>query len=352
MVLGIFGVLLVSFFFYKYLDFVANGEDINPLIPFLWEFTGIAGTILLFPVIYSVAIRFPLVAGLWKRNLPVHLAAVVLLSVTETTLVWVQRLWLFPRLGLGEYNYGHMPARYPMEFSNFFIFYWVGVGCIYLLHELRFARERELAQARLETTLREAQLENLRLQLEPHFLFNALNAISAAVYESPRAADEMIGRLSDLLRQLLKRDQRQEISLGEEIELIKLYTRIMEARLEDRLKVSIDIADCVKGALVPQLILQPLVENAIKHGMDPVGFKANVSVKAQVKDGTLLLSVRDHGAGVSAGMEVSAMNGIGLHNTRERLRHLYNGNTSLMLHNADGGGAIAELRIPFHEAAT
>jgi len=150
---------------------------------------------------------------------------------------------------------------------------------------------------------------------------------------------------------LLKRDQRQEISLGEEVELVKLYTRIMEARLEDRLKISIEIADGVKGALVPRLILQPLVENAIKHGMDPVGFKANVSVKAHVKDGTLLLSVRDHGAGVSAAYGITATNGIGLPNTRERLRRLYNGNTSLLLHNADGGGAVAELRIPFREAA-
>ncbi len=348
--MSIFAVLFASFFFYKYLDFVANGEDINPLIPFLWEFTGITGAILLFPVTYSIAIRFPLVSGLWKRNVFVHLAAVVLLSLTETTLVWLQRLWLFPRFGLGEYNYGRMPVRYPMEFSQFFIFYWMGVGGIYLFHEIRFARERELAQAKLETTLREAQLENLRLQLEPHFLFNALNAISAAVYESPRVADEMIGRLSDLLRHLLKQDQRQEISLAEEINLVKLYTRIMEARLEDRLHVSIEVADNAKRALVPQLILQPLVENAIRHGMDPVGFVANVSVNAHVKDGTLLLSVRDHGVGLTANNAGTAPEGIGLSNTRERLRRLYNGNTSLLLHNADGGGAVAEVQIPFHEA--
>jgi sensor histidine kinase YesM len=150
---------------------------------------------------------------------------------------------------------------------------------------------------------------------------------------------------------LLKRDQRQEISLGEEIELVKLYTRIMETRLEDRLHVSIDIADGVKRALVPQLILQPLVENAIKHGMDPMDFKASVYVRAHIEGKMLLLSVRDRGLGVAAGNAASANNGIGLHNTRERLRRLYNGNTSLLLHNADGGGAVAELRIPFHEAA-
>ena len=347
--LGAFGVLFVCLFFYKYLDFVANDEKVSPLIPFLWEATGIAGAILVFPVAYLAAIRFPLTARAWKRNLPIHFATVIVLSTTQTTLMWLQRLWLWPHLGLGEYNYGRMPARYPMEFSSYFIFYWVGVGCIYLFHEVRFARERELAQAKLETSLRESQLENLRLQLEPHFLFNALNAISAAVYENPRVADEMIGRLSDLLRHLLMRDQRQEVSLEHEIELVSLYTRIMEARLEDRLQVTIDIEERAMSALVPQLILQPLVENAIRHGLDPVGFKANVSIKARVEGQKLLLSVRDHGAGIEGG--IAATDGIGLQNTRERLKQLYNGNTTFSLHNADGGGAIAELRIPFQEAA-
>ena len=168
--------------------------------------------------------------------------------------------------------------RYPMEFAHLFIYYWVAIVCIYLFHEIRFAREREIRQAKLEAGLAEAQLQNLRLQIEPHFLFNALNAISAAIYENPRAADEMVGRLSELLRQLLKSERSQRVTLRREVELLQLYLRVMETRYEHRLHVAIEIEDGSRECPCPATLLQPLVENAIRHGMDPVNFKADVTV--------------------------------------------------------------------------
>jgi hypothetical protein len=348
LVCGVFGLLFICLFTYKYLDFVANGEYVSPLRPLIEEGGGALAGLLLFPVPYWVAVRFPLLSSTWWRNLPVHLLAVCVLSFLLTTIMAVERNILFPLVGLGPYHYGYMPVRYLMEFSNHFLVYWVGVSLVYLYHEVRFARERELNQAKLEANLAEAQLQNLRLQLEPHFLFNALNAISATIYEDPRAADEMIGRLSELLRHLLKSDRSQEVTLAREIDLLKLYTRIMEARLEDRLAIDIDVDPAALNALVPQLLLQPLVENSIRYGVDPNTFQARISVRAHLVNGRLHISVRDYGPGFRDSQKVEG--GIGLQNTRDRLAKLYGPEHSLATRNAEEGGALVELDLPIQFA--
>jgi two-component system, LytTR family, sensor kinase len=340
-VLGLFAALTTCLFFYRQLDYVANGEYRPWLLTLSEEGIGCLAGILVFPLIYLAAVRFPLPSPRWRRNVLAHFLAVSLISLVHTTLIAGLRAAFFPPLGF-EDHYGYLPWRYPMEFAHLFIFYWLGIGLVYLFHEIRFAREHEVRQARLETSLAEAQLHNLRLQLEPHFLFNALNAISAAIYENPRVADEMIGRLSELLRQLLKQDATQEVTLAREIELLALYTHIMEARLESRLTFSVDIADNARHVLVPQLILQPLVENAIRHGMNLVSMRFDISVEGHVDDGGLKLAVRDHGPGLPPGLT----RGIGLRNTAERLERLYGKQQSVSIENAAGGGTIVELRVP------
>ena len=344
-VLGFVAVILTCLFFYRQLDFLANGEHRSPLLTFSEEAAGAIAGLVVFPLAYLVAIHFPLLSIRWRRNLAVHLIAVCLISLVHTTVIVILRAVFFPLLGFGNQSYGYIPVRYPMEFAHFFIFYWVGVSLIYFFHEIRFTRERELRQAKLEASLSEAQLQNLRLQLEPHFLFNALNAISATIYENPRAADEMIGRLGDLLRQLFKNDRSQEVPLAREIELMQLYTDIMEARLEHRLKVTIEVAEDAKRALVPQLILQPLVENAIRHGMDPLTFEARISVRICREGDRLHLKIRDHGPGIGSSGVPNA--GIGIPNTRDRLQRLYGDRQNLEIHNADGGGVVAEIQLPF-----
>lgn len=254
---------------------------------------------------------------------------------------------LFPLFGFRD-DYGALRWRYPMEFAHLFMFYWLGLAVVYLFHEVRFARERELHQAHLEASLAEAQLQALRLQLEPHFLFNALNTISATLYENRQAADEMIGRLGDLLRQLLKSDRSQEITLARELELLQLYTRIMEARLEDRLKLTLDVDETTQQAVVPQLLLQPLVENAIRHGMNPLTFEAEILVQARRQGDRLHLTIRDHGPGLDTPVENKS--GIGLSNTASRLTKLYGNWHSFEIRNADNGGAVVEIYLPFRAA--
>lgn len=332
-------------FLYRYLDYVSHRLPISPWRPYLEQFTGATAGLAVFPITYWVAIHFPLLSKNWWRYLPVHLAAMCLVSFLHTSLMAVQRWAIFPLLGMGAYDYGYMPVRYLMEGANDVMIYWITVGAVYFLHELRFARERELRQAELEARLSEAQLQNLRLQLEPHFLFNALNAISAAVYEDPRVADEMIGRLSDLLRALLRNDRSQEVTLEKEIDLLQLYTRIMEARMEERLTVNVEIAADTRECLVPQLLLQPLVENAIRYGADPRSFQVDIRVSAIRENGSVRISVRDHGPGLPAMPEKT---GIGLRNTKERLERLYGATQSLSVRTAGDGGAEVEVMLPFH----
>lgn len=332
----------ILLFFYHQLDYVANGIHRSPLLTFAEESAGGLAGLTIFPLIYLTAIRFPLLSPSWRRNLFVHLCAVCVISLVHTSLIVLYRALFFPLLGFGGESYGYIPVRYPMEFSHLFIYYWVAISIIYLFHEVRFAHERELHQAKLEATLAETQLRNLQLQLEPHFLFNALNAISAVIYEDPRVADEMIGRLGELLRQLLKEDRSQLIPLGRELDLLQLYTRIMEARFEDRLLIAFDIQEDARQALVPQLILQPLVENAIRHGMD-ARFEARILVAAHCKNDALILTVRDRGSGLIEEVQF----GIGLHNTVSRLEKLYGEQQEFVIRNAQGGGAVAEITLPF-----
>ncbi|MDQ2844152.1 MAG: histidine kinase [Acidobacteriota bacterium] len=349
MVIATFAALTICLSVYRHLDFVANGEYRPAALTFLEEGVGGLAGLSVFPLIYLAAIRFPLPSPAWRRNLLAHFVSLCLISIVHTSLIVAYRAILFPLFGFGNVSYGYLPVRYPMEFAHLFIFYWLGLGLIYLFHEIRFARERELRQAKLEASLSEAQLQNLRLQLEPHFLFNALNAISAAIYEDPRIADEMVGRLSELLRQLLKSEPAQQVTLGREIELLQLYLRVMQARLEHRLHVEIHLEPDTKEALVPQLILQPLVENALRHGMDLATFSVALSIEARLEFDTLSILIRDGGPGLDPSTPL--LEGIGLRNTRERLERLYGNRQSFTIRNSEGGGAIVGLRLPFSVAA-
>ena len=342
-VLGLIVLNTICLSSYRQLNYVSNALSRSPLLTFSEEAVGGLAGLVVFPLIYLMAIRFPLISPKWRFNLVAHLVAVCFISIIHTTVIALARMVVFPLLGVGNESYGYLPARYPMEFSHLFIYYWVALSFIYLFHEIRFAREREVFQAKLEINLAEAQLENLRLQLEPHFLFNALNTISALIYENPRVADEMIGRLGELLRQLLKEDRSQLIPLSREVEILQLYTRIMEARFEDRLTVRIEFDDVVGRALVPQLIFQPLVENAIRYGMDS-HFEVRIAIQARREGRSLRLTVRDHGPGI----DVSAppKMGIGFGNTVERLQRLYGTNQSLKVFNAPDGGTVVEICLP------
>lgn len=201
----------------------------------------------------------------------------------------------------------------------------------------------------LKARLTSAKLQALRMQINPHFLFNTLNSIAARVYVNPRAADEMLSDLSELLRRSLESMEEQEISLAQELEFIGGYISIEQRRFGERLRVEQNVPDELRRALVPALILQPLVENAIRHGIEPRRGPGLIAIEAKQEGKHLHLSVRDDGRGVpGADLNGSARRGIGLANIQARLQGLYGPAQSFSFGKAKPQGCRVDIRLPFH----
>lgn len=224
--------------------------------------------------------------------------------------------------------------------------YWVIVSIVHALTYYRRSQERERKAAELEARLAGAKLEALRMQLNPHFLFNTLNAISTLVHKDPGAADEMIANLSELLRATLD-NNRQEISLRQELEFLDRYLEIQQARFGERLRIEKEVDAAALGARVPTLILQPLVENAIRHGIEPQAAAGLVQIRACLEAGRLRLRVHDNGGGGRKPAKDSP--GIGLANTRARLQTLYGTDARLTLTSTSDAGFTVEMEIPYRE---
>jgi len=327
-------------FTYRYLDVVARQRHDPWLVTFIEQATGCFAAVIIMLLAMWATRRYPLDSPAWARNLPRHFVILIAGSIVHTSLNWGLRAVLFPLAGLGRYNYGVMPTRYFMELPTDVLTYaiWASLTTLFF---------RQLRAAQLEKTLATAQLQNLRLQLNPHFLFNTLNTISSVMYEDVRAADRMIARLSDLLRSTLDQGDAQEVTLEREIEFLGLYVETMKARFEEQLQVDVDASEETRGAMVPPLLLQPLVENSIRHGADDRA-RVRIEVRAARENGSLCLQVRDHGPGIPGTKDRALGGGIGLSNTAERLERLYGGTHRLNLRNADDGGLIVTLQVPFH----
>jgi LytS/YehU family sensor histidine kinase len=262
--------------------------------------------------------------------------------------MWVTRDLTYRAIGLGHYDYGAMPARYAMEGSNDLLSYMTVVFLITLFDHYRASQRAQIRSAQIEQQLAQAQLDNLRLQLQPHFLFNALNTISSVMYENPRAADHMIASLSDLLRASLRNTSSQEIRLDEEVQFVEAYLDIMRGRFEERLKAEVTVDTGVADCLVPPLLLQPLVENAIRYGIEPLSNSVRIQVSASRQNGTLRLQVRDWGPGIP---DLARMRtGVGIGHTRSRLEQTYGAQQKFLIENSAGGGVLVRVEIPFHTA--
>jgi two-component system LytT family sensor kinase len=217
-------------------------------------------------------------------------------------------------------------------------------------HAFRFlleSRQRETQAALLAAQLAESRLGALRMQLNPHFLFNSLNTILVMVRDGDDvSAAASIERLAGVLRRVLKMDQEHEIALADEIEFLEQYLAIEEARFSDRLRPRFDISQSLRRAAVPELVLQPLAENAIRHGIGKRTDSGVLVISARRDGDDLVLTVQDDGAGLSA---AGIGEGVGLSNTRERLATLYGEHARLELSAGDRGGAVATIRLPFRE---
>jgi len=224
--------------------------------------------------------------------------------------------------------------------------YWLILGAYLAFNYHREVQERRSRAAHLESLLAEARLSALRAQLHPHFLFNALNTVSAYVETDPQRARAMLGHLGDLLRFSLDSEDRREVSLAEEIEALDHYLAIQNARFAGRLRTHVDIPPELLDARVPGLVLQPLVENAITHGLSALPGTGEIRVSARGHKTDLALTVADNGVGLPAGWSLDRDAGIGLSNTRGRLEETYGAAHRFSISPAAGGGVVAEIRIP------
>ncbi len=336
-------------FLYRYLDDLSRGLHGTFLPRFIEESTGTVTFFVLIPFVLELCRRVPWRPERWARIVAILVVAGVLFSLAHTTLMAATRAILFPLAGLGPYDYGNLLYRYPMEMANDDIFFSVLVTLVYFIQRVREARGREIAAAHLETQLAQARLDNLRLRLQPHFLFNTLNAISAVMYEDPRAADTMIARLSDFLRATLDAADEHEASLEDELRLVALYADIMRARLEHNLKLDCSCPPDLRDVRVPSLVLQPLVENAIVHGMTGGRSGIGISIAARRDGDEVVIQVLDDGAGLDGAVE-SPGSGRGIANTRMRLAQLYGDGERFRIASRGDGGTEVELRVPYRVA--
>ena len=345
----VYTALFVLFFGYHYLDDLSRQHPGTFAVRFLEESTGVYSVFLLLPLVLRVAEFYLFKVKGWMRQVAFHLVAAAGFSFLHTSLMAVSRWILAPLMGLGSYDYGIMRFRFPMEFSNDLMGYTVIVLVYYFFERLRIAQAQQLAAAELQAKLAQAQLENLRLQLQPHFLFNTLNTISSVMYEDVPAADAMLTQLSELLRLTLRTANSHEIPLAQELEITRLYLQIMQKRFESNLRVTYSVDAELENSLVPQLILQPLVENSLRHGLRDGGAGIDISIGARRENGSLILKVADTGAGLGTQSADAVMNrGVGLANIRGRLEQLYGTEQEFAIANGAAGGAEVTLTVPFH----
>ena len=240
------------------------------------------------------------------------------------------------------------------EFHVDLVIYWIMVGLWHLreINRRYLERERETARlaletSQLETKLANARLEALKMQLQPHFLFNTLNSISVLMRDDVVTANKMLVRLSELLRAALRNESSQEVTLEEELDFLRGYLEIEQIRFQDRLTVDFQVDKETLEARIPNLILQPLVENSIRHGITPLATAGKILIESHRENGFIELSVSDNGAGLNDSAQLN--NGIGWKNTRERLEKLYGEKQKFEVRAGENGGLQVRIKIPYHQ---
>lgn len=295
-------------------------------------------------VIFALCDRWPLERGKWKRALAVHVPVSLLtMFLMITVLVAVDH-------GLGIIREGRtLESHFVIQLRSYaefeLILYWAIVGAHAALQWHGAWLAQSTARARLEADLADASLRALKAQLNPHFLFNALNSVMTLIASDPPAAQRMLVRLSELLRITLAANDEQEVSVAQELDLVTRYLDIERIRFGERLTVEIEADAPVRDSLVPALVLQPLVENAIVHGLSQRPGPGRVEVRARLSGGNVVLSVRDDGPGM-ARPSAHAGKGIGLGNLRARLERLYGDRFELAVTDDPRGGACVTVVIP------
>ncbi len=326
----------------------AYGQTISFFRVLLWQSVSGYVWFALLPTVLWLGKRFPLERGRWQASLPAHLIAGSLLAMTHQLIDAL----VLPYFGYPlQANFNSFFERYKffllLNFHLGVLIYWIALGVQHTIGYYQKYRERELRASQLETRLAESRLQILKMQLHPHFLFNTLNTISELVYKDPDAAELMITNLSDLLRLSLETVGVQEVPLHKELDFLKKYLDIEQTRFHDRLQVRLDIDPQTLDASVPNMILQPLVENAIRHGIAPRASGGSVEIGAARENGSLHLRISDDGCGIGRSDTNALKEGVGLSNTRARLDQLYGAEHRFALQASPAGGLSLDLLIPF-----
>ncbi len=294
------------------------------------------------PLFFWMGRRYPIDRKSWRVMLPLTLVVTsVCVVIKYSVLVPIEH-------ALGLNLNATIGGELSRNFANESMAFWAVIAIVHAFEFNRRYRERDVAAADLRARLSEAQLEALRSQIHPHFLFNTLHGISTLMHRDVDAADTMLTRLSDLLRLTMQHRGQNEITLRDELALVGQYVEIMRVRFGDRLTVTQSIRPEAFDALVPQFILQPLLENALDHGIARTAGPGTIEIAALTVDGRLEISITDNGVKSSGTVTRETRHGMGLANTRRRLEQLYGAAQSISLEKLPERGTRVSVAIPLH----
>jgi signal transduction histidine kinase len=334
----------------SYLLFTDVGRTVSLADIALWSVTEVITWAALSPIILWLARRYRISRAAWRRGLAVQGLSGVGFAVVQPAVQIAAGFFLFGASASGASFAELYRFSVVRKFHIDLLLYWMIVGLSHGIAYYRRYRDRELRASQLEARLAESQLEALRMQLRPHFLFNTLNSISALIDEDPRAASRMVARVGEFLRLTLETSGAQLATFEDELRFLRTYLEIEAIRFEDRLAVRYDVDPETLAARVPSMLMQPVVENAIKHGISKRDDDGRIEIRARTDAGRLRIDVRDNGPGLEE-TDRSADRGLGLANTRARLGNLYESGYSFELANDPDGGTVVRIDLPFTTSA-
>jgi two-component system, LytTR family, sensor kinase len=329
--------------FTVYLASLGDGGSLSLLRPLFWEVTGILACYVFIPIPQTAILNAPRPGGNWARFLGLHLLGFALYALLAPTLFISVRYAIHPLLGWGPYHYGPFAYRLPMEWMKQLVGYGVIAGGFAFAAHLREARVQAAREAELRERLQEARLQALSAQLDPHFLFNALNTISSVMYEDLARTDHLLASLGRMLRDGLESDG--PWTLARELAHLEAFLAFATARFGDRIQVRTTVAEGLGAIPVPRYCLQRLVENALKHNRDRIGHALSIDVSTGMEGGALALEVRDDGVGFADPAGALEGSGLGLRNLRDGLALQYGPGATLEVANPPEGGARVRLRL-------
>ena len=335
---ALWSAISLIFFAQAYLEYRSYGKSLPILRSLGWEMLGWYLWGILTPFIFAFAKRFPP-----QKYVLLHLGGVLIFATIHLAF----HVGLFR---IAEHIFATvLPPLQIRPISRLawrIMIYSIILLTWYAIDSQKRARSEEKRVSELSAELSSAQLQTLKMQLHPHFLFNTLNAISELMHHDIRAADEMMVRLGDFLRLTLDPSISQEVTLQKELEFLKHYLEIEQVRFKDRLKIEMRIEPETREARVPYLLLQPVVENAIRHGISGKAEGGTIQISAEKEDRSLLIYVQDNGTGIIE-PQAPLKTGVGLANTRSRLEKMYGDRFQLELSSLPGSGTSVRLIIPF-----